>query len=115
MMTDEVYRAEKATQLRKRAEAMVQKKEAPSLNELQAAYQELQAHHIELEMQNEALLRTQEKLETLRAKYFDLYNLSSVGSITLSQTGIMVESNLTASNMLGIVRENLLNQPLNRL
>ncbi|WP_296810575.1 hypothetical protein [Thiocapsa sp.] len=34
-------------------------------------------HQIELELQNEGLLRTQEALETARSRYLDLYDLVS--------------------------------------
>jgi PAS domain S-box-containing protein len=44
----------------------------------------LQTQQVELKIQNEELLQTQEDLEAARAKYFDLYNLAPVGYFTIS-------------------------------
>ena len=49
---------------------------------------ELQVHHIELEMQNKELRRSQQELEASRARYFDLYNLAPVGYLTLNEQGV---------------------------
>ncbi len=77
-------------------------------------YNELQVHQIELVMQNEELRRTQRELEASRGRYFDLYDLAPVGYVTLSKTGQILETNLTAANMLGLARSALVNQPLTR-
>ena len=50
----------------------VQHLETHSLEEARHLLHELRVHQIELEMQNEELHRTQEALETARARYFDL-------------------------------------------
>lgn len=73
---------------------------------------ELRVHQIELEMQNEELRSTQHQLEASRARYFDLYNLSPVGYLTLSQEGLIVEANLTSANLLGVARGELVKRPL---
>jgi PAS domain S-box-containing protein len=77
---------------------------------------ELKAHQIELETQNEALraaLReSQERLDDARARCFDLHNLAPVGYCTLSEQGLILEANLTASDMLGVARGALLRQPV---
>ena len=65
---------------------------------------ELQVHQIELEMQNEELRRAQEALAALQARYFDLYDLAPVGYITLSEQGIMLETNRAATVLLGTTR-----------
>ncbi|MGD8466024.1 MAG: PAS domain S-box protein, partial [Anaerolineae bacterium] len=75
---------------------------------------ELRVHQIELEMQNEELRRTQEVLEASRARYFDLYDLAPVGYFTLSEQGLILEVNLTATTMLGVPRGALVKQPLTR-
>ena len=75
---------------------------------------ELRVHQIELEMQNEELRRMQEVLEASRARYFDLYDLAPVGYFTLSEQGLILEANLTATTMLGVPRGALIDQPLTR-
>ncbi|MEP7306227.1 MAG: PAS domain-containing protein, partial [Acidobacteriota bacterium] len=75
---------------------------------------DLQVHQIELEMQNEELRRAEADLETSRARYFDLYDLAPVGYLTVSEAGLVVEANLTASTLLGVVRGALVQQPMTR-
>jgi len=65
-------------------------------------------------MQNEELRRTQVELDTLRAKYFDLYDLAPIGYVTLSGKGMLLETNVTFASMLGVPRGTLANQPISR-
>jgi len=102
--------------LRKRAEERLQKQSADlgTLAPENAWHllHELQVHQIELEMQNEELRRAQVELEASRARYFDLYDLAPVGYLTLSEQGLILEANLTAANLLGVERSQLLKQPI---
>ena len=72
--------------------------------------QELQVHQIELEMQNEALRQKQAELEASRNRYVDLYDFSPVGYLTLTADGMVGEANLTAVNLLGMGRKDLLHR-----
>ncbi|MEI6315712.1 MAG: PAS domain S-box protein, partial [Syntrophus sp. (in: bacteria)] len=78
------------------------------------AEQQLYIHQIELTSQNEELHRAQEELEAARMRYFDLYDLAPVGYFTVSEPGLIQETNLTATKMLGVVRADLIKQPLTR-
>ena len=105
-----------ASTLRQRAEAKfsadkppVQASRSPEATE--QVLHELEVHQIELEMQNDELRRTQSELEAARARYFDLYDLAPVGYVTLSETGLILEANLTAAQMLGVDRRALVKQP----
>ncbi len=73
---------------------------------------ELHVHQIELEMQNEELRRVQAELDASRARYFDLYDLAPVGYCTLSENGLILETNLTAATLLGISRRMLTGHPI---
>jgi len=65
---------------------------------------ELRVHQIELEMQNEELYRSQRELELSREKYFNLYDIAPVGYCTLSEKGLLLESNLKACELFGLDR-----------
>src|SRR5512136_1349734 len=104
--------------LRKRAEERLQKQSADlgvlAPQESWLMLHELQVHQIELEMQNDELRRTQIELEASRAMYFDLYNLAPVGYMTVSEQGLILEANLTAANLLGVDRSQLIKQRVTR-
>jgi len=75
---------------------------------------ELEVHQIELEMQNEALRETHLALEESRNKYIDLYDFAPVGYLTLSKNAIIEEGNLTCAALLGVNRQNLINDRFRR-
>ena len=52
------------------------------------AIHELRVHQIELEMQNEELMKTQINLEDSRSKYFELYNFAPVDILPLIKTDL---------------------------
>jgi PAS domain S-box-containing protein len=108
-----------AVTLRKRAEEQVRTMEPTSLSAktpeaIERMLYELRVHQIELEMQNEELLRAQSEIEAGRARYFDLYDLAPVGYCTLSEKGLILEANLTAATLLGTVRGDLIKKPISR-
>lgn len=82
--------------------------------EVERLIHELRVHQIELEMQNEELIRTQVELEGVRARYFDLYHLAPVGYLTLSEKGLILEANLRAAALLGLPSKTLVKRPLRR-
>ncbi|QOY52905.1 PAS domain-containing sensor histidine kinase [Candidatus Sulfurimonas baltica] len=95
----------KVSELHKQIDAM-------SMQEIKLMFEELEIHKIELEMQNEALKETQDKLNISKQKYFDLYNLAPVGYFTLNHKGVVLKSNLTAANMLGVTRSSIIEKNL---
>ncbi|MGC8491980.1 MAG: LuxR C-terminal-related transcriptional regulator [Syntrophobacteraceae bacterium] len=90
------------------------KSDSLSLEEARRVQHELRVHQIELEMQNEELRNAQAALEISRVRYFDLYNLAPVGYCTLSANGLILEANLTAAALLGVVRGELINGRFSR-
>lgn len=88
--------------------------EALSFEEVRKMFHELQVHQIEVEIQNEELRRTHADLDIVLERYFDLYDLAPAGYCSLSEKGSILEFNLTAANMLGVVRGDLAKQPFSR-
>lgn len=107
---DKKHEGESASRLRDMAEMRLVA-EVPSVSlELPTdeLLHELQVHQIELEMQNEELQRAQVALEESRDRYLDLYEFAPVGYLTLTNTGLIAEMNLTAATILGLERKKLL-------
>jgi len=78
---------------------------------MSALVHELKVQQVELEKQNEALRRAQTSLEAASNKYREFYDLAPVGFVTLNESGIIREVNLTAASQLGVARRSLINKP----
>jgi PAS domain S-box-containing protein len=104
--------------LRKRAEKKIpgsadsiQKMSAP---EIQKLVHELEVHQIELEMQNEALRKSQVETEEARYRYSDLYDFAPVGYFTFDRKGHIIEANVTGAFVLGAEKRSIAKQPFRR-
>ena len=100
-------------ELRRRAEECMKADRAakgPSDSEADAKklLQELQIHQIELEMQNEELMRSRSETDTLMEDYLDIYDFAPIGHFTLNPEGVIVQVNLTGASLLGIERSRLI-------
>jgi len=107
--------------LRQRAEAALKQRLVAdaSATELSAedalrTVHELSVHQIELEMQNDELRRAQVTLEASRTDYTNLYDQAPVGYVTLNDTGLVFQANLTAANLLGVTRQSMLGLALSQ-
>lgn len=121
-MIDKGRVARKRDELRQRAEKRAQAQEllAPelletlSLEQTRTLLHTLQVHKVELEMQNDQLFLAQLDLEIARERSLDLYELAPVGYCSLSETGVILHANLTAANLLGVFRQELVGEPITR-
>jgi PAS domain-containing protein len=68
---------------------------------------ELQVHQIELEMQNDELVKANEAAETALRKYTMLYDFAPMGYFTLEPDGSICELNFTGAEMIGDKRISL--------
>jgi PAS domain S-box-containing protein len=97
--------------LRRRAEALMQRREwgagsegARALHEL---LHEIEVYSAELELQNEELKHTRDALQLAKDRYRDLYDFAPVAYFSLSREGLIRELNLAAAHLLGLARSRL--------
>ena len=112
MITNNGDKLEHKKNLRQKAEDEWGKKMIPllmdpSLSNLQKLIHELGVHQIELEMQNEELVRAKEEVETamkqavdVKEKYIELYDFAPTGYFTLSKEDSIFDINFSAARIL---------------
>jgi PAS domain-containing protein len=61
---------------------------------------ELEAHQIELQLQNEELLIAKKLADSAIEKYRELYDFSPSGYFTIDREGVIIEANRTSAEML---------------
>ena len=101
--------------IRKKAEQIIQEEPLilPAMNveQQQSLIHELHVHQIELKLQNEELITTQQRLERTRNKYSDLFNNAPVGYLILDRTGFILEANQTFADMAGYPANRVVKRP----
>jgi PAS domain S-box-containing protein len=100
---------------RRKAEQRLHNKKAPPVDgmaeaDVRALLHELQVHQIELEMQNEELLRTQTAVQEVSDKYHDLFDFAPIGYFRLDEQGRILEVNLAGASLLGLDRSTAVKQ-----
>jgi diguanylate cyclase (GGDEF)-like protein/PAS domain S-box-containing protein len=83
-----------------------------STQDVQFVIHELQVHQVELQLQNEELLRLQQELEISRDNYSSLFDFAPVAYFTLDPQGIIQETNQMGAELLGVKKGTLLGQRL---
>lgn len=87
---------------------------SPSHGELHRLVHELDVHRIELEMQQEELLKSRSELEESLDRYMELYDFAPIGYLSIDRNSKILQLNLTASKLLGIERSKLVGQRFSR-
>ena len=98
--------------LRRKAEELLKTKKAdqPAIEaDVKKLLHELQVHQIELEMQNEELIKANETAEAALKKYTMLYDFAPMGYFTLNPEGGICDLNFTGAELLEDKRFSLLN------
>ena len=103
--------AEHLKNLRDRAEALLAATGAssqdPSPDEIRRLAHDLAVQRAELELQNEELQNAYRRMDTLLARYAELYHKAPVGFLTLDANGAILQANQTFLDMLGLVTASL--------
>ena len=89
-------------ELRRKAEQCLRKKKAAPVEDLPEAdvrtlVHELQVHQIELEMQNEEVVRAQAAAEEVSEKYYGLFDFAPNGYFLWDAKGHILEVNLAGA------------------
>jgi formate hydrogenlyase transcriptional activator len=79
--------------------------------EAQRVLHEYEVHQIELEMQNESLITSQNDLEQSRNTYAELYDFAPVGYFTFDTHGVIRDLNFAGAQLLGAEKQLLTNKP----
>lgn len=85
-----------------------------SESETKQMIHELQVHQIELQMQNNELLKCQVELDASKTRYFDLYDTAPIGYFSVDDEGTIIECNLTLANMLNTTRNSIVKYPFSK-
>jgi len=105
-----------AAELRRRAEERLRdnaavRKLPRTREETQRLVHELEVHQLELEMQNEELRQSQQKLAASLGRYADLYDFAPIGYFSFDKNGMIAEVNLAGAKLLDVDRQSLINKP----
>ena len=101
------------SELKQRAEKEIEniEIEADNNRDLKELIQDLKVHQLELEYQNQELKETQSKLLEMRDKYHLLYEFAPISYFTFDKNGVIINTNLQATELLNVERKYLLNKP----
>lgn len=109
---------EKIQDIRKKAEQIIAQKylnnKKLSEEEIEYLINELSIHQIELELQNEELMKLHNELNEALANYYDLYENAPVGYIKLNSDLKIIETNMTFANFVNSTKEALLGKEFSK-
>ncbi|MGH7945225.1 MAG: PAS domain-containing protein, partial [Opitutaceae bacterium] len=94
-------------QLAENLRALMGTNSPEAVDRLQELVHELQAHRVELEVQNRSLQEARAELEHSIQRYADLYDHLPVAYVTVTPAGEVVHANLAATELFGCERRRL--------
>lgn len=105
--------------IRQMAEKILQERPMSVASETAEDYEtllhELCVHQIELEIQNEELRATQQRLQEARNEYLELFHTAPVGYLILDESGFIRETNQTFARMTGKDAGDIVRRPFGDL
>lgn len=106
------------TELRVRAESQLAAREAGrpprSAQDAVRLLHELEVHQIELELQNEELLRARQDTEACLSRFAELFDFAPIGYVVLDASGTVREANLALGRLLDTPRGELVGRRFER-
>jgi PAS domain S-box-containing protein len=102
------------TDLRQQAEAKLSERKKKTAatpaaeSDTKRLVHELEVHQIELEMQNEELVKARAEVEAILHQYTDLYDFAPIGYFTLASDGTIHQVNLAGASLLCVERGKLI-------
>jgi two-component system CheB/CheR fusion protein len=112
MNRSEQAQASNAAELRRRAEARYEERHASEphdpRDDPRRLLHELEVHKIELELQNDELVRTRRDVEAGLHRYTQIFDFAPVGYFVLTSEGDIREANFAAARLLGEERTRLI-------
>ena len=80
--------------------------------DIQQVRLELSIHQVQLKMQCRVLQRAQDEIDSIRAHYFDLFELAPIGYCMMNWRGEVHQANLYAASLLGINRSEFIGKKM---
>ncbi len=101
-------------ELRKKAEEILRERgdSDAELDDARQVFHEFQVYQIELELQNDELLRIHDRLEASSHRLRELYDLAPLPYLSLNKQGVIININITGTNYFGSTRSYLLEKPI---
>lgn len=106
MLTDD-----RKKNIRRLAEQRAERERLPDVSIDERLLYELRVHQIELEMQNEELLRSQQELSESRRRYAALFENAPIGYFVFDQDGVIIEINHCGTDFLETDRRFAVGKP----
>ncbi len=114
-MSDEKKRHGRFWSLRERTEALLRdgawKADDQAARDIQALLHDLSTYQVELELQNEELLRSRHLLEASRDACRALFEHAPLGYFIFDRNGLVVDANLEGAGLLGVPQVLLIKKP----
>ncbi len=102
---------DKKAEIRQQAERLARDAQSGTTGADESLVYELRTHQIELEMQNDELVKSERELTQARNRYESLFENAPVGYFVLNQEGVILATNNNGADLLAARRKGLVRKP----